>query len=102
MHVHGLQILGLHIIPGTFKAADLTDGLEVETLAGMPLTVSLADGTVTFTAPDMGVAAMVTEADVMACGNVLHKLDSVLVPGIPEVKEAMPDAEPVADSAPAS
>ena len=69
---HVVQILGLHIIPGTFKAADLTDGLEVETLAGMPLTVTLADGKVTFTAPDMGVAAMVTEADAMACGNVLH------------------------------
>ena len=101
-HMHAAQILGLHVIPGTFKAADLTEGLEVETLAGMKVTVSLADGKVTFTAPDMGVAAMVTEADVMACGNVLHKLDSVLVPGIPEVKEAMPDAEPVADSAPAS
>ena len=95
-----MQILGLHIIPGTFKAADLTDGLEVETLAGMPLTVTLADGKVTFTAPDMGVAAMVTEADVMACGNVLHKVDSVLVPGIPEVKEAMPPAAPKEEEAP--
>ena len=36
MHVHGPRIPGLHIIPGTFKAADLTDGLEVEHFPGYP------------------------------------------------------------------
>ena len=43
MCTYAVQILGLHLIPGTIKAADLTDGGEVETLAGMKLTVGIAD-----------------------------------------------------------
>lgn len=96
-----MQILSLHVIPGTYKAGDLTDGLTLETLAGQPLVVGVADGTVTFTAPDMGVAATVTEADIMSCDNVVHKIDSVLVPGIPEVTDSMPPTGPVEDPMPA-
>ena len=101
-----MQILGLHVIPGTIKAADLTEGQEVETVVGMKLTVSVADGMITFTAPDMGLAAKVTEGDIMACGNVLHQIDHVLIPGTPEqMREVMepamaPGADPVIDELP--
>ena len=77
-----MQILGIHIIPGTVKAADLTDGGEVSTATGEALTVSTAGGTVTFTAPNGGMTATVTEADIMSCGNVVHKIDMVLVPAM--------------------
>ena len=101
-----MQILGLHVIPGTIKAADLTDGGEVETLAGMKLTVGIADGVITFTAPDMGLSAKVTEGDIMACGNVLHQIDHVLIPGTPEDMDKVmapamaPGADPVIEATP--
>ena len=106
MCTYAVQILGLHLIPGTIKAADLTDGGEVETLAGMKLTVGIADGVITFTAPDMGLSAKVTEGDIMACGNVLHQIDHVLIPGTPEDMDKVmapamaPGADPVIEVAP--
>ena len=51
-----MQILDLHVIPGTFKSGDLTDGGEVTTIDGMTLTANVAGGSVTFTAPEMGLS----------------------------------------------
>ena len=74
-----MQILDLHVIPGTLKSGDLTDGAEVTTVDGMTLIANVAGGTVTFTAPEMGVTATVTEADLMSCDNVVHKIDLSLI-----------------------
>jgi hypothetical protein len=79
-----VQILGLHIIPGVYKAADFATLTEVKTLGGAILSVSTEGGKVTFTGPDSGTMATVTEADLMSCAGVVHKIDSILVPGIPE------------------
>lgn len=77
------MLLSVHVIEGAVKASDLTDGMEVVTLAGVTLTVSLADGAVKFTAGEGGTYATVTEADLMSCAGVVHKIDDVLVPGVP-------------------
>ena len=78
---HGrLQVLGLHVIEGAFKAADLSDGRTLTTLGGATLTVSLGDGTVSFTAGDGANVGTVLTADLMSCSGVLHIIDTALSP----------------------
>ena len=79
-----MQILGLHIIEGAVKAADLEGVTEVTTMEGFKLLVSTAGGVVTFTASDGGSVGTVVEADIMSCAGVVHKIDMVLMPGNPE------------------
>ena len=79
-----VQILLLHVIPGSAFAADLTDGMVVTATTGEELTVSVSDSGITFTSPG-GVVATVVEADITFCDNrdtpsVVHIIDSVLLP----------------------
>lgn len=76
-------ILELHIVPGTFLAADLMDGDILETVNGSNLTVYVDDvnGTVSIAAPDGGTIGVVSTADVAACNGVVHVIDSLLIPG---------------------
>ena len=91
-----MQILKLHVLPGAYKATDFANMAEVETLAGYKLAVATGGGAVTFTGPDGGSSATVTEADMLSCGGVVHELDAVLVPGVPSDPAAQ-DAMPAAD-----
>lgn len=99
-----VQILGLHVLPAAYKAADFAEIAEVTTLANLTLTVAVADGKVSFTAPDGGSTVYVSEADLMSCEGVVHKINGVLVPGVmprPSDPEAMPPMEvPMAPEAP--
>jgi hypothetical protein len=92
-----VQILGLHIIPGVYKAADFATLTEVKTLGGAILSVSTEGDKVTFTGPDSGTSASVTQADLMSCQGVVHKIDGLLVPGSPEnrvIESIMPTPAP--------
>ena len=74
-------------------AADLSDGLEVDTLQGSPVAITLSDA-----------GAMVNDAnliatDIEASNGVIHVIDSVLMPPSEEAAmaadasaEAMPEA----------
>lgn len=88
-----MQILGLHVLEGVYKAADFAEITEVATMAGVMLTVSVSDGMVTFTAPAGGSSAYVSEADLMSCEGVVHKINSILVPGIDMTPDADVDGE---------
>ena len=93
-------ILSLHVLEGSFKAADLADGQAVTTLGGTTLTVSVAtSGMISFTAAGGGPVATVIAADLMSCGGVLHIIDTALTPGagtLPPVEDppavGLPDA----------
>lgn len=76
-----LQVLELHIIEGAVLSDDLIDGMIVPTLSGLNLTVGVSNGTVTFTAPEMGNVATVITPDVRSCEGVVHIIDTVLIPG---------------------
>jgi transforming growth factor-beta-induced protein len=68
------QILLYHVVPGAVMAADVTDGLEAETLQG---------STVLFTIE--GDVVMINEAniiatDIVASNGVIHVIDAVILP----------------------
>jgi uncharacterized surface protein with fasciclin (FAS1) repeats/nucleoid-associated protein YgaU len=66
-------VLKAHIVPGQLRAADLSSGSSLQTLAGTSLPVSVSGNVVTIG------GARVSQADVLATNGVIHIIDSVLV-----------------------
>ncbi len=72
-------ILSYHVVEGSVKAADLTDGQKIKTVTGGTLTVSKQGDTVMIK-DAKGGSATVTMADIEATNGVVHSIDSVLMP----------------------
>jgi uncharacterized surface protein with fasciclin (FAS1) repeats len=68
------NVLTYHVVPGTYAAADLTDGQELTTVQGEKLPVTV-DGDVVKVGD-----ATVAQADVQASNGTVHVIDTVLVP----------------------
>jgi uncharacterized surface protein with fasciclin (FAS1) repeats len=68
------QILLYHVVPGRVMAADLSDGLEVETLQGATISFSIEGDAVKVN------GATVVSADIKAANGVIHVIDTVLLP----------------------
>ena len=71
------DVLLYHVVAGAAFSTDLTDGMELLTLEGDPLTVDLSDGVVIDGA---GSSASVIIPDVVAGSSVVHVIDAVLLP----------------------
>ena len=67
-------VLTYHVISGLVKSSDLTDGMELTTVQGGKLKVSVKDGIV------MVGGAKVTVADIISSNGVTHVIDAVLLP----------------------
>jgi uncharacterized surface protein with fasciclin (FAS1) repeats len=67
------EILALHVVAGRVTAADLAEGMALETLQGGQLSVTLAGG-----AKVNGVA--IVETDIEASNGVIHVIDTILMP----------------------
>ena len=67
-------VLTYHVVAGSYKAADLTDGMELTTVQGQKLKVTIKDGAV------MINNATVTIADVVSSNGVTHVINAVLLP----------------------
>jgi len=68
-------ILTYHVVPGIITAADLSDGMTVETVNGQTIEISVS--------PDGALVngdARVVIPDVMTSNGVVHVIDSVLLP----------------------
>lgn len=68
------QVLLYHVVSGAVMAADVTDGLEAETLQGE---------TVSFSVSDDGVMindANIIATDIEASNGVIHVIDAVILP----------------------
>jgi uncharacterized surface protein with fasciclin (FAS1) repeats len=68
------QILLYHVVPGKVMAADVSDGLEAETLQGEKATFSVAgDGA-------MIEGAAIVTTDIETSNGVIHVIDAVILP----------------------
>jgi uncharacterized surface protein with fasciclin (FAS1) repeats len=67
-------VLTYHVVAGSMRAADLKDGMELTTVQGQKLKVSVKDGKV------MINNANVTIADIISSNGVTHVIDAVLLP----------------------
>ena len=67
-------ILLYHVVPGKVMAADLADGIEVETLNGAKGKFTLADGKALIN--DANIVA----TDIAATNGVIHVIDAVILP----------------------
>jgi transforming growth factor-beta-induced protein len=68
------QILLYHVLSGQVMAADVTDGLEAETLQGSTVSFTISDGVVMIN----GATIIVT--DIEASNGVIHVIDAVILP----------------------
>ncbi len=75
------QILLYHVVPGKVMAADVTDGLEAETLQGGTVTLTVGDGV-------MINDANVIATDIEASNGVIHVIDAVILPPAAEAEAA--------------
>lgn len=67
-------VLTYHVVSGALRAADLKDGMDLTSVQGQKLKVSVKDGKV------MINDANVTIADVVSSNGVTHVVDAVLLP----------------------
>ena len=74
------NVLTYHVVPGKVMAADLTDGMEAETVNGGMLTFDLSGD-------PMVNESMIVDTDIEATNGVIHVIDSVLVPDNFELQE---------------
>lgn len=69
------QILTYHVLPQEVPAAEVVSG-DVDTVAGLPVSVNVDDATGNVTVN----GATVVQADVQASNGVIHAIDQVLLP----------------------
>jgi transforming growth factor-beta-induced protein len=75
------DLLTYHVVPGEFEAADLSEGLQLTTLAGGVITIGTTGGVT-------ADGANVITADVPASNGVVHLIDGVLTRGLDAVQRA--------------
>lgn len=69
------DILTYHVVPGAYFAADITDGLMLETVNGDTLKFTIVDGAVNIN----GMPTLVA-TDVIGSNGVVHVISDVLMP----------------------
>jgi len=78
-------VLMYHVVPGTYRAVDLVDGLTLTTIQGQELSLHVGDDGVIVN------TAEIVEADVQASNGVIHVINGVLLPVL-ELPEIEPEA----------
>jgi len=68
-------VLTYHVVPGTYIASDIVDGLTLDTLQGESVVFGIDGDVVTVN------GEVVLVADIPASNGVIHKIGGVLVPG---------------------
>jgi len=80
------QILEYHVVEGKVLAADVVElaGTEVQTLSGDPLRVEVEGETVTLV-DGAGRTVAVVDVNVEAVNGVIHVVENVLLPSVPDL-----------------
>ncbi|AYA37108.1 fasciclin domain-containing protein [Hymenobacter oligotrophus] len=76
------QLLAHHVVPGSYLAANLQDGMQLTTVLGETLTVRRSADTITIT-DATGHSATMLNDDIVATNGIVHTLDAVLMPDNP-------------------
>jgi|GEM_PF-1924498 len=71
------QILSYHVVVGRYPAADVTRMTSVPTVQGQPITLNTANGVKVN-------QASVTQTDIEVDNGVIHVIDAVLLPNLPQ------------------
>jgi len=74
------EVLTYHVVAGRVLAGDLGDVVSAETVAGYPVTFTVAGGAKVNSAP-------ISDTDLMATNGVVHVLDEVLLPPAGDIVE---------------
>lgn len=74
------QLIGAHVVPGSYLAANLTDGLQLQTVLGETLTVVRQPNGITLK-DSKGTVATILNDDIVAENGIIHSIDTVLMPG---------------------
>lgn len=69
-----IAILSYHVVPGSVKSTDLSDGMNATTVQGSDIKVGISGSGVKIN------DASVTSADIMASNGVVHVIDKVILP----------------------
>jgi uncharacterized surface protein with fasciclin (FAS1) repeats len=67
-------LLTYHLIPGEVMSTALNNGMQVKTVSGENLIISLANGGI------MVNDAKVVQPDIIATNGIIHAIDKVLIP----------------------
>lgn len=70
-----VDILTYHVVPGTYKLKDLTDGLVLTTVEGKKLKFTRVNGTLMING-----SAMIETPNVISSNGVTHVITQVLIP----------------------
>ncbi|MEE2903871.1 MAG: fasciclin domain-containing protein [Myxococcota bacterium] len=73
------MLLKYHVVPSQVLAGDLTDGQEVETLAGKKLTVGIGNDGATLT-DESGQTIKIVATDIRLLNGTVHLIDTVIMP----------------------
>jgi uncharacterized surface protein with fasciclin (FAS1) repeats len=68
------SILTYHVVPGAYRAADVTRMTSAPTANGQPLSIGAQDGKV------MVDNAQVVKTDILCANGVIHVIDTVVLP----------------------
>jgi uncharacterized surface protein with fasciclin (FAS1) repeats len=73
------QLLSHHVVRGSYLAANLTDGLQLQTVLGETLTVHRTGDTITLSDANGQTTAVVND-DIIASNGIIHSVNTVLLP----------------------
>ncbi len=86
------QVLLFHVVPGRINAADISDGLSIESAQGEPLVFAVDGANVSVN----GAPIVIT--DLEASNGVIHVIDAVLVPSVVNIAAAVEAQDDTASS----
>jgi uncharacterized surface protein with fasciclin (FAS1) repeats len=75
------EILSHHVIAGTLRLADITDGLTRTTLSGETVVFQRSGDQVTVGIAGGSQATLVGASDIQAANGVVHSINAILLPG---------------------
>jgi len=79
------NVLGFHVLTGEVRLSDMKDGEKFSTLIEEPIMAHVNNNAIRITPSHRDNGAKVLENDIEACNGVVHIVNSLLIPPLPEI-----------------